>query len=376
MASTPQQRPAARHYHRGLHLGEGSRFLLVAAAAVIVIAGLKAAGSLIMMVLMAGFLAIVSYSVTDILRRYLRFPHWLAVASTVLVDFGVILGVVTLLNFLARDMVATLQSDVAERLSEKYDGLIAWLATLGLENHFRAIYQSPQDIFNVQQVVSVTQKLTGQIVNIMSTCTLVLILMTFFLGEAPLFLKNFRRLPSSAEGKAEFLGALQGIQRYLFIKTLSSALTGLLVWVLCYCCNVPFAFLWAVLAFVLNYIPTIGSIVAAIPAIVIALLLGSWADAFIVTAGYIAINCSIGNGVEPLFLGKQFGIATSVVLLSVLFWGWLWGPFGMLIAVPLTVLIKLALENSRDLAWVATIIDGADRNKRLRRTPFDYRHKS
>ena len=121
--------------------------------------------------------------------------------------------------------------------------------------------------------------------------------------------------------------------------------------------NVPFAFLWGVVAFVLNYIPTIGSIVAAIPPILLALLLGSWGDTFIVAAGYIGINFMIGNGIEPIFLGKQFGIATSVVLLSVLLWGWVWGTAGMFLAVPISVLIKLALENSRDLYWIAAIID-------------------
>ena len=131
----------------------------------------------------------------------------------------------------------------------------------------------------------------------------------------------------------------------------------MLAWWLCATMNVPFAFLWGVVAFVLNYIPTIGSIVAAIPPILLALLLGSWGDTFIVAAGYIGINFMIGNGIEPIFLGKQFGIATSVVLLSVLLWGWVWGTAGMFLAVPISVLIKLALENSRDLYWIAAIID-------------------
>ena len=76
-----------------------------------------------------------------------------------------------------------------------------------------------------------------------------------------------------------------------------------------------------------------------------------------VTSGYLIINCAIGNGIEPLFLGRQFGIATTVVILSVIFWGWMWGPCGMLLAVPITVLIKLALENSEDLSWVAKIVE-------------------
>ena len=96
---------------------------------------------------------------------------------------------------------------------------------------------------------------------------------------------------------------------------------------------------------------------AAIPPIVLGLILGDLGDGLIVALGYIAINFAIGNGIEPLFLGKQFGIATSVVLLSVLLWGWVWGPCGMLLAVPITVMLKLALENSRDLYWVAAIID-------------------
>lgn len=344
--------------NRPSRIGEGGRFLVVAASAFVVLWGLQNARSVIIPILMAGFLAIISYSVTSLLRRYLRFPHWLAVAATVAFDGGVLFGVISLINYLARDMVRTLQGDVAVRLSERYDAIMATFANFGLEEHMRAIYSSPQDMFDVHQIISFTQSLTGQILGIMSTCTLVLIMMTFLLGEAPLFLSNLHRLPSSAKGKEQFINALQGIQRYLFIKTISSTFTAVLVWILCAVMHIPFAFLWAVLAFVLNYIPTIGSIMAAVPPIAMAVLLGSWGDVLIVTIGYVAINCGIGNGIEPLFLGKQFGIATSVILLSVIFWGWVWGPCGMLLAVPITVLLKLALESSQDLWWVAAIIDG------------------
>ena len=164
------------------------------------------------------------------------------------------------------------------------------------------------------------------------------------------------RLPNSTKGKEDFTVALRGIQRYLLIKTIASATTGALAWWACAAWDVPFAFLWGVVAYMLNYIPTIGSIVAAIPPIIMALLMGGWGDAAVITVCYILINFMIGNGIEPIFLGKQFGIATSVVLLAVLFWGWVWGPCGMLLAVPIMVLIKLAMENSRDLSWVATII--------------------
>jgi AI-2 transport protein TqsA len=225
-----------------------------------------------------------------------------------------------------------------------------------MEEQARALVSSPQDVFDTQQLVSMVQSISGQAITFITTCTLVLILMTFMLGEAKLFKRNVHRLPNSTKGKEDFTVALRGIQRYLLIKTIASATTGALAWWACAAWNVPFAFLWGVLAYVLNYIPTIGSIVAAIPPIIMALLMGGWGDAAIITFCYIGINFTIGNGIEPIFLGKQFGIATTVVVLAVLFWGWVWGPIGMLLAVPIMVLIKLALENSRDLSWVATII--------------------
>ena len=338
------------------HFGEGARFLLTAAAFVIVILGLQAARSVLLPIMMAGFLAIISYSITKLLSRYLHFPHWLAVAATVIVDGGILFGVGSIIKFLAADMKATLQGDFLTRMVEKYNELMHWLGNFGLEEQARALVSSPKDLFDIQQMVSVVQAISGQAISFVTTCTLVLVLMTFMLGEARLFKRNLHRLPNSTKGKEDFTVALQGIQRYLLIKTISSATTGALAWLACELKGVPFAFLWGVVAYVLNYIPTIGSIVAAIPPIIMALLMGGWGDAAIITVCYIGINFAIGNGIEPIFLGKQFGIATSVVLLAVLFWGWVWGPCGMLLAVPIMVLIKLALENSPDLSWAAIII--------------------
>ena len=338
------------------YIGEGARFLLTAAAAVIVIMGLQAARSVLLPIMMAGFLAIISYAITKLLRKYLHFPHWLAVTSTVIADGGILFGVASIIKFLAADMKSTLQGDFTQRLMEKYNELMHWLGNFGLEEQARALVSSPQDIFDTQQLVSMVQAVSGQAISFVTTCTLVLVLMTFMLGEAKLFKRNLHRLPNSTKGKEDFTIALRGIQRYLLIKTIASATTGALAWWACAAWNVPFAFLWGVLAYVLNYIPTIGSIVAAIPPIIMALLMGGGGDAAVITLCYVGINFLIGNGIEPIFLGKQFGIATTVVVLAVLFWGWVWGPVGMLLAVPIMVLIKLALVNSRDLSWAATII--------------------
>lgn len=336
-------------------LGEGARALVTIAALVVVIFGLKAARPVVVPITMAIFLATISYPIISLLRK-LRFPHWLSVAVTVLVDLGIIFGIYRLILFLAADMKTTLQGNLIQQIQHKFNSTLQLLDQWGYGDYAREYISSPQTLIDPQQIISFSQAITGQVVSVMSIIVLVLILMTFILGETPLFRRNLSALPNSINGKHKIISTLQGVQRYLLIKTIASVCTGLLAWGLCTVMEIPFAFLWGFVACVLNYIPTIGSIVAAVPPILLALLLGDWSTVFIVTGGYLGINFAIGNCIEPLFLGKQFGIATTVVLLSVIIWGWIWGPFGMLLAVPFTMLTKLALENSTDLYWLATII--------------------
>lgn len=346
----------------GFAAGEGARALFTAAAAFVVLFGLKYSSDFTIPIALAAFLATISYPITEALRRYIHLPHWLAVTCTVMLDMGVIYGFISLIKFLAADVTRTLQGNFLQHVTSKYETFLQWTDQLSIGKNVRSLLDSPLSMFNPQQLISFSQSLTGRILSFMSITTLVLILMTFILGEAPLFRRNFERLPNSIQGKGKVIDALRGVQKYLIIKTLASVSTGLLAWGLCHIMHVPFAFLWGLVACVFNYIPTIGSIVAAVPPILLTLVLQDWGSMLIVTGGYLAINLTIGNGIEPLFLGKQFGIATTVVLFSVIIWGWVWGPIGMLLAVPFTVLTKLALENSVDLYWVATIIDDNPRD--------------
>jgi predicted PurR-regulated permease PerM len=117
----------------------------------------------------------------------------------------------------------------------------------------------------------------------------------------------------------------------------------------------------------LNYIPNIGSIIAAVPAVLLALVQLGLGPALLVGLGYLVVNTLLGNIVEPNLMGRAVGLSTLVVFLSLVFWGWVWGPVGMLLSVPLTMMIKIALESSDDLKWVALIIDsGKAAEARLR----------
>ncbi len=139
---------------------------------------------------------------------------------------------------------------------------------------------------------------------------------------------------------------------------------GLGVWLL----GVEYALLWALIAFVFNYIPSIGSILASVPPVLLTLIDHGLGKALIVALLFIAVNLTLGNFVEPHLMGRRFGISTLVVILSLIFWGWLWGPVGMLLSVPLTMMVKIMLENTEDFRWVAQLIGAGRRSKSLSST--------
>jgi hypothetical protein len=148
------------------------------------------------------------------------------------------------------------------------------------------------------------------------------------------------------------------VQAYLGIKTLVSLATGLSIGVLAWLLGLDFYVLLGLIGFVMNYIPTVGSLLAALPALFLSVLqFTSLGHLLLVVGGYGAINMVFGNLIEPNLMGKRLGLSTLVVILSLLFWAWVWGPVGALLAVPLTMIVKIMLENTEDLRWVAILLD-------------------
>lgn len=337
---------------------EGLKVLLMLASAIIITAGLQAGKQVLVPVVLSGFLAIVSYPLTTFFKRRLRFPHWLAVTFTVIMDFSVLVGLAYLVQYLAQDLTNTITSKYIMLAKENLETFRTYLTDKDLNSQVDQVLQQIPDMLDGPRIVAFSTGLMGQLASMLTFITLILILTTFFLGEAPRFSRNINRLGGKNEKAIlKFSKALTGVQKYLIIKTLISATTGFLAFLLCYYMKVDFPLLWGIVAFALNFIPTFGSIIAAVPPTILALLLISPTAGVIVAAGYLAINTALGNCLEPMLMGRQFGIVTSMVLLSVIFWGWVWGPIGMLLAVPITMLIKLGLESSKDLAWIARLID-------------------
>ena len=140
------------------------------------------------------------------------------------------------------------------------------------------------------------------------------------------------------------------------IKTLISLFTGAVVAVFVFIMGLDYPLLWGMLAFALNYVPNIGSIIAAVPAVLLAVIQIGLVKAMIIATGYVIINLAMGSVIEPRFMGKSLGLSTMVVFLSLLFWGWILGPVGMLLSVPLTITAKIALDSREESRWIAVLL--------------------
>jgi predicted PurR-regulated permease PerM len=154
---------------------------------------------------------------------------------------------------------------------------------------------------------------------------------------------------------------LANLGSYLGIKTIVSLATGVVAGLLTWAVGLDFPLLWAMLAFLLNYVPNIGSIIAAVPAILMALIQLGPGEAMATAVGFVAINIVFGNVIEPRMMGYGVGISPLIVFIGLVFWGWVFGPVGMLLSVPLTMTLKLALESDKRTRWIAILI-GSERD--------------
>lgn len=148
----------------------------------------------------------------------------------------------------------------------------------------------------------------------------------------------------------------ENVKRYMAIKTFISMGTGLIIAIMLFFLGVSYPLLWGLLAFLLNYIPNIGSLIAAVPPVLLALIQLGVGHAVGVGVGFIVINLIAGNVIEPKFMGKGLGLSTLIVFLSLLFWGWVLGPVGMLLSVPLTITVKIAVDSSKSLKWISILL--------------------
>ena len=344
--------PAADHRAMG---GMSVRYLVAAACLVIIIAGLRAAAELILPFLVAVFLAIVNVPVMNWLVR-MKVPKPLAVLGTILMAVTVIGALVAVLAGSINQLTAAAPAYQA-RLRELAESLMAVGTRFGLPvEQWTSLDLAPSGVFDLLGgVIGDTVRAVGAF---LSNTFLVLLTVIFILFEAAGFSRKITAaFGAPRESFGQFTRMAQQVQTYLVVKTAVSAATGLAVGIWVALMGLDFPLLWGVLAFLFNFIPTLGSIVAAVPAVMLAIVQFGPGRAAVIAAGYLAINIIFGNGIEPTLMGRRLGLSTLVVFGSLVFWGWVWGPVGMLFSVPLTMAVKIVLENSREFRWLAVLLD-------------------
>jgi predicted PurR-regulated permease PerM len=203
----------------------------------------------------------------------------------------------------------------------------------------------------------VANMLTG-LGGILTNTFLIGLTVIFILLEASSFQKKARAAFGNPKGVSDQFGQFTtAINHYLGIKTLMSLGTGIIVTIWVWLLGIDFPMIWGLLAFLLNYVPNLGSIIAAIPAVLLAYIQYDPGRMLLVAFGYVVINVVFGNFIEPRMMGRKLGLSTLVVFLSLVFWGWLWGPVGMLLSVPMTMIVKITLESYESTQWLGILMD-------------------
>ena len=365
------------------------RFLLPAACFVVAIWGLWASQAFVVPVLLAVFVAILCTPPLLWLKQK-GLPAWASLCVVLLsvVVAGVLLG--TIINSQIQEFLAE-KDNYATKIGGKLESLYINLENMGLGNFSRAAPESENpkpdspsaepapaaseaekskpligDLLNAETVMSWVGAALTVLTGLITNAFFIFITVLFILGEASTFSGKLQAAFGRGQKTlAPFEEFLTSVNRYLVIKTGMSVLTGVVVWVFLAILGVKFAMLWGLLAFLLNYIPTIGSILAAIPAVLLALVDIGIGGAIAVAVGQIIINIVIGNILEPRLMGKELGLSALVIFISLAFWGSVLGLGGALLSVPLTVAVKIALNVREDTRWLAILMGSSAGARRV-----------
>lgn len=333
-------------------------WLIGAAALVVVLAAMKEVSSILNPLLLAAFLAIASATPLNWMQNR-GVP---TSVSIVVLFLGI--GMFFFLLFLAlRGAVATLATQAPqyqERIGQLFRELRDFLISRGVPQE--ALPDSVP-LPAVGTFADAATTVAGGLTQFTSATFLVLLAFMFLLlEESSLPGKLNAAFPRSRRVMVRMRHFLQAVDRYIFIKGATSVGSGVSVGIGLFLIGVDFPLLWGLLAGLLNFVPTIGSFIAAVPPVLIALVGGGWLEALLTVALFVFVEISFGSIIEPRLMGRSLGLSPLVVLVSLMVWGWVFGPVGMLLSIPLTMIAKLALEEQPATRWIAVMLsDRADR---------------
>ncbi len=329
----------------------GTSIIVIGAALVVIIAGINLAQSVVVLALISVFLALIGMPPVLWLERK-HIPSFASVA--------IVVSVMVIVLLLVGMVVGTSLKRFSDalpfyqmRIQEQLKAVEALLRSKGITGADKLLLE----YVNPGMVMNLTAGLFYGLSSALSNIVLILLTVTFILLEVSSFPVKLRAFLGNPEAVfPRFTRFAADIRRYLVMSTLINLFAGILIWIWLAILGVKFPILWGFLVFLLHYIPNIGSVIAAIPAVLLALIQTGIGSAVLVAAGYLAIGFIVGNIIQPKLMGRRLGLSTLVVFLSLIFWGSLLGLVGAVLCIPLTMTLKFAFESNEETKWIGVLL--------------------
>lgn len=329
--------------------------LLIAAAFVVVVAGLKAAETVLVPFLLSVFIALIFSPLLAWLKAC-RVPNVVAIC--------LIIALVVLIGWLIGILVGSSISDFRKNLpayqaglQQLSGGVLTWLGEHGVKLDMEQMRNS----FDPGKIMQLAGNTLSSLGNAMTNAFLILLTVIFILAEQVGFSEKLQLARKDNGASRDTMQKFtDSVNSYLGIKSLLSLLTGILVMIWLWILGLDYPVMWGLLAFLLNFVPNIGSIIAAVPPVLLALVQLNPLFAGLTALGFVVVNVLVGNFLEPRIMGRGLNLSPLVVFLSLVFWGWVLGPVGMLLSIPLTIMVKIALENDPDTRWMGVMLGSGE----------------
>jgi AI-2 transport protein TqsA len=326
------------------------------AAAFIVVAGMRTLQDLIGPVFLALVLTVVVHPVRKVISR--RLPDWAATVICLVVMYAVLLGLALAIAISAARF-ATLLPTYQEKFTELVDDATSWLNGLGVGT------KQLNDIsgsFELSDLSGVVTSILSSAVSLVSDLAFIIAVGLFMTIDGRAFPRN---LAEVAKARPRLVGALtdfaRGTRRYLWVSSVFGLIVAVLDTTALYLLDIPAPVLWGLLAFLTNYIPNIGFVIGLIPPAVLGLLEGGPGLMLTVIAVYCVLNVIIQSGIQPKVVGDAVGLSTTLTFVSLVFWAWVLGPLGALLAIPLSLLTKaLLIDADPATQWLSPLVSNVD----------------
>jgi AI-2 transport protein TqsA len=337
-------------------LPRGVLVLVGMAAAVVVVAGMRGASGLLAPLLLALVLTVLAHPIRRWLDRWV--PSWVASLVCIIAVYVLLLGLAfAVLVSVAR--FATLLPSYTDEFHQRVDDLTSWLGNLGID---QKEIEKVGSSFDLGQLGGFIEGLLEEIVGLVTNLFFILALVLFMTVDGTTFPRNLERARRAKPAIVEALEAFaHGTRRYLAVSTVFGLIVAVLDTIALVIIGVPLAVTWGLLSFITNYIPNIGFVIGLIPPAIIALLEGGPGMMLAVIAVYCILNVVIQSVIQPKVVGDTVGLSTTLSFFSLVFWTWVIGPLGAILAIPLTLLAKaLLVDADPDARWLRPLISNKD----------------